>query len=259
MGEKKKVLIVEDEVITAEHLRSELIEAGYDAIVAYDGENAVEEASRFLPDVVIMDVKLRSSMDGVQAAELIKVRCNVPIIFLTAFLDEQLVNRSKHMRPYMYISKPYDLNELLAAIEIALENYKDDNKLKSIVSDSVEKYIKSVEQDVTNIKEELGFVKNILSRFSNDLSSVKRVIDDYTKKLDSVSMNIGNIISEQFRVFFGDHKDHILDHSYIKECRERSKETYTTITKSAISILVGAFGVIVIMGIIAWIKSNLAK
>lgn len=120
--EKKKprVLIVEDELLVAENLKEILQKSGLKVIaVISSAEKAIEQFMTLDPDLVIMDIRLEGSLDGIQAATMIhETLKKVPIIFLTAYPKEEfphLLNLDSAL--YSYISKPYDPNEFSAALE----------------------------------------------------------------------------------------------------------------------------------------------
>ncbi len=118
---KKKILIVEDEIIIAESISSTLSKFGYDVsgIVSF-GEDAVEFAGEFHPDLVLMDIQLEGKMNGIEAAEIIYSKYNYPIIFLTAQTEEETLKDAAATNPFGYILKPFKENELKVTIEMAL-------------------------------------------------------------------------------------------------------------------------------------------
>ncbi|HHX99789.1 MAG TPA: response regulator [Methanothermobacter sp.] len=117
------ILIVEDEVVEVMNLKNNLQLMGYDVLaVASYGDEAIEKAKKLNPDLILMDVVLKGSMDGIEAAKHIK-KLKIPIIFLTGLLDDGTVNRALLSEPYGYIIKPYDNRKLKISIEVAL--YKD--------------------------------------------------------------------------------------------------------------------------------------
>jgi len=128
---KAKILIVEDEGLIAMDMKKGLENVGYyvSAIVP-SGKEAVEKAREIQPDLVLMDIKLSGDMDGIKAADIIRVSCDIPIIFLTAFLDEALLRRAKITEPYGYVLKPFDVRELHVTIEMALYKYKAERELR---------------------------------------------------------------------------------------------------------------------------------
>ena len=128
---KKQILIVEDERIIAEHITQSLQALGYGvSAVATSGEEAIRETEENSPDLVLMDIVLRGEINGIEAAEQIRSRFNIPIIYLTAYADEKTVERAKITEPFGYILKPFDDRELHTSIEMALYKHKMENKLK---------------------------------------------------------------------------------------------------------------------------------
>ncbi|CAN5215613.1 hypothetical protein BH11PSE9_BH11PSE9_05020 [soil metagenome] len=118
---RKTVLIVEDESVVALDLKLQLKRLGYEVSSLVDsGELAIECAGQQLPDIILMDVRLRGEMDGIQAAAAIRREHDVPIIFLTSHSDDETVRRAAQTAPYGYLTKPYQIKELRAGIEIAL-------------------------------------------------------------------------------------------------------------------------------------------
>ena len=129
--EKKKILIVEDEIIIAMNMQNMLEEKGYDVIGIYStGEEVLEKINEEIPDIIIMDVVLSSKIDGITAYERIKKEYDIPIIYQTAYNDEETIRRVITTEPYGYIMKPVKENELYSAIEIALYKYEMERKLR---------------------------------------------------------------------------------------------------------------------------------
>ena len=126
-----QIIIVEDEGIVASDLKRRLGQLGYDvkAIVS-SGEEAIIQAKKCKPDLVLMDIVLKGSMDGITAANKIHALFNIPVVYLTAYADGETLKRVKISEPYGYLVKPFEERELIAAIEIALERHKNVLKLK---------------------------------------------------------------------------------------------------------------------------------
>lgn len=117
---KGKILLVEDEFVVAEGLRSVLKSMGYEITgLASSGEEAVELARRDKPDLALMDIKLQGGMDGIKAATILRQELEVPVLFLTAFADERLLERAKAAEPLGYVVKPYERKGLRASVEMA--------------------------------------------------------------------------------------------------------------------------------------------
>lgn len=125
-----KILIVEDDAIESMDIQKRLELLGYHVpYVATRGQEAIEKASELMPDLVLMDISLKGSMDGIEAAQEIR-KLDIPIIYLTAHSDEATVQKAKTTEPYGYIIKPYEHHELKYALEMALYKSKSDKKLK---------------------------------------------------------------------------------------------------------------------------------
>ncbi|MCP4538386.1 MAG: PAS domain S-box protein [Chloroflexi bacterium] len=129
--DQAQILVVEDELILAEDMRSNLIALGYSVPdVVVSGEEAVCKADEMRPDLVLMDIKLQGEMDGVEAAEQIRTRFDIPVIYITAFSDDVTLQRSKIAEPFGYVLKPIETRELYAAVEMALYRHKLETRLK---------------------------------------------------------------------------------------------------------------------------------
>ena len=84
------------------------------------GEEAVKMAEIILPDLILMDIMLKGDMDGVEAAKEIRKLFDIPVIYLTAYSDDKVLERAKITEPYAYIVKPFKANDLRSNIEMAL-------------------------------------------------------------------------------------------------------------------------------------------
>jgi len=131
--EKARVMVVEDENITARDIQGRLEKYGYTvcATVA-SGEQAVTKAAEAHPELVLMDIKLKGKIDGIEAAREIRSHLDIPIIYLTAYADDDLLARAKVTEPHGYILKPFQERELRAAIEMALYTCDRERKLRDL-------------------------------------------------------------------------------------------------------------------------------
>lgn len=129
---KRRILIVEDERIIAEDLRVTLESFGYEVIdIISSGEKAIKKAGETLPDLILMDIVLEGEMRGSEAAEIIHRKYNTPIIFLTAYADENTLQMAKASEPYGYLIKPFEERELQATIEMFFYKINLEKKLES--------------------------------------------------------------------------------------------------------------------------------
>jgi len=122
---------VEDEGIVAEDIRARLQELDYEVCsVVSTGTEAIRHARRHRPDLILMDVVLHDAMDGIEAAQEIRKILNIPIIYLTAYADDEILERAKITEPFGYLIKPFQDRELHSAIEIALYKHRLDTELR---------------------------------------------------------------------------------------------------------------------------------
>jgi len=121
---KAKILIVEDERNIARYIKESLESFGIDAIrIAVSGEEAIQKVKEMKPDVVLMDIVLKGKMDGIEAAEIIKGQLGTPIIYITAYSDDQHVKRAKATNPIGYLLKPFHIGDLQQGIEFAMQQH----------------------------------------------------------------------------------------------------------------------------------------
>ena len=132
-----KIMVVDDEVVIALRLQQRLTTMGFDITgVAHSGEEAVEKARRLRPDLILMDIMIPGKLDGIAAAKIVKDELGIPVVFLTAFSEDNIIDRAKQAEPYGYILKPFQDREIKAAVEIAL--YK--NKMEKALRESDKKF-----------------------------------------------------------------------------------------------------------------------
>jgi PAS domain S-box-containing protein len=118
---RPSILIVEDELILAKDLQRTLIDLGYDAFaIASSAEAAVRRADERRPDLVIMDIRIKGALDGIQTATILKKRCSTAIVYLTAHADNAMIERAKTTEPHGYLLKPVSVVDLRTTVEIAL-------------------------------------------------------------------------------------------------------------------------------------------
>jgi two-component system, sensor histidine kinase and response regulator len=127
-----QILIVEDEAIVAESIASKLRRYGYEVLdTVPSGEEAISIADKARPDVILMDIHLIGKMDGIDAADIISNQFRIPVIFLTAYADEQTLARAKKAGPFGYLVKPFRERDLYVTIEMAKERSRLEAKLEA--------------------------------------------------------------------------------------------------------------------------------
>ena len=131
MSEAPRILIVDDEGIIVMMLQLKLREMGYVvAATANSGEEAIRLANELRPDLVLIDIRLGGSMDGIEAARQIREATGAPAVFLSAFSDEDTLQRAKLSEPLGYIQKPVSDRELRVVVEIAIYRIRTESALK---------------------------------------------------------------------------------------------------------------------------------
>ena len=133
---KARIMIVEDEWTVAEEIKMVLQSFEYTVTsMSSSGEEAIQNAEKDRPDLVLMDIVLEGEMDGIEAANEIRSRFNIPIIFLTAYTDEKILERASITVPFGYIVKPFVNEDLKISIEIALYKYRIEKERKRLIEE----------------------------------------------------------------------------------------------------------------------------
>lgn len=126
-----KILIVEDEKIVAKDIHNCLRRFGYEVTaIASTGEEAIQKAVETKPDLALLDIRLRGETDGIVVAERIRDRLRIPVVYLTAYADEEMLRRAKPTEPFGYLVKPFGERELHSTIEMALHRHAMERRLQ---------------------------------------------------------------------------------------------------------------------------------
>ena len=126
-----RILVVEDEIIVVMELQERLESLGYAvAAVAASGEEAIQKAAEMQPDLVLMDIRLQGEMSGIEAAEAIQAQFDIPVVYLTAFSDENTLQQAKATEPFGYLLKPFQARQLYSTIEMALCKHRYETMLQ---------------------------------------------------------------------------------------------------------------------------------
>jgi response regulator NasT len=130
-----RVVVAEDEALIRLDLVEMLTESGYEVVgQAGDGETAIELTEKEKPDLVVMDVKM-PKLDGISAAERIAKQRIAPVVILTAFSQRDLVERARDAGAMAYLTKPFTIEDLMPAIELAVSRFQEIKQLDSEVND----------------------------------------------------------------------------------------------------------------------------
>jgi len=129
---KFKIAIIEDDEITSMNLKLSLQKQDYDVISVCDNtQSALLEMEKNLPDIAVIDISLQDSDDGINLANDIKEKYNIPFIYLTSHCSDDIIAKAKKTKPYGYIVKPFHPNSLHASIQMALFQFKEDQETKN--------------------------------------------------------------------------------------------------------------------------------
>lgn len=185
---KKKILIVEDELITAMHIHDVLVGRGYqvDDIIT-SGEKAVARAREQNPDLILMDIMLEGDMDGIQAVQEIVSTQDIPVIYMTAHSDESTLSRAKDTRPYGYVLKPFNHNELKSTVDLVLYKHEMEKKLsgsrkelerKNFELEAANEMLQVTIAELETMNEELMIINDEFEASNNELVISKKELQD---------------------------------------------------------------------------------
>ena len=116
-----RILIVEDESVIAFDLEMQLINLGYQVLgIVASGEQAIIKVGELRPDIILMDIHLEGTMDGIEAARQVRECFHIPVVFLTAYAEDSILSRAETSYPYGYLVKPCDSRELHATLQMVM-------------------------------------------------------------------------------------------------------------------------------------------
>ena len=215
-----RLIIADDEVIISTQLEEFLKTKGFDIVgIATSGIQAVAMAKELMPDLMLMDIVMPGELDGISAASRINRELKIPVIFLTAYADEEMINRAKHIGPFGYVLKPIQEQQILAAIEIALHKQNMEQKLQEahdmleqrveerthelrLKSESLEEMntalkvlLKKREEDKNELEEKVIYnVKEMVQPFLEKMGRTR--LDDRQRTfLEILESNLNDIVS----------------------------------------------------------------
>jgi PAS domain S-box-containing protein len=126
-----RILILEDDRVVARDIQQQLQQIGHEVLgMAVRGEDAIALSLQTRPDLVLMDIRLGGNIDGIEAANQIRRQCQIPVIFLTAYSDDETVRRASQAEPFGYLLKPFEDSQLRTVIEMALYKHAAERKLR---------------------------------------------------------------------------------------------------------------------------------
>jgi CheY-like chemotaxis protein len=191
--DKAKILIVEDEQVTAMDIADILGNIGHEITdTVSTGEQAIKSVRKNRPDIVLMDINLKGKMDGIETAEHIRSQYRIPVIYLTAYYDEQTVERAKKTEPCAYLTKPFEEIDLKIATAVGIYRARMESEREALIKD--------LQKALSEIKTLQGFLPIC--------SHCKKIRDD------EGSWN-------QMESYISAHSDAEFSHSICQECAEK--------------------------------------
>lgn len=171
---KADILIVEDDLITATVIKKYLQKNNYNVLeIVSDGATAVEKALEMNPDLILMDIFLKDSIDGIEVARLINEEKEIPVLFLTADSSNTTIERAKITHPYGYLVKPIESAVLITNIELTLDKQLSYNKkiLEALkkANDELEIRVKERTEELVRVNKDLKFEMDYRLRIEEEL------------------------------------------------------------------------------------------
>tara|TARA_B100000745_G_C20112867_1_gene380907 strand:+ start:70 stop:1248 length:1179 start_codon:yes stop_codon:yes gene_type:complete len=190
------VLVVDDEIIIARNLEQILERMGLKVVdIACSGEEAIELAHKFKPDLIYMDIRLNGDLDGIETAQIISDELNIPVIFLTAYADEQTLTRAKDTAPYGYLVKPVSERDIQIITNVAIGRHRTEMKLRLAkrqlqeANENLEAQVQARTAKLATQIELLASANKQLEQFafiaSHDLKEPLRKISTFGQMLES--------------------------------------------------------------------------
>lgn len=203
-----RILIVEDEKLVADDLQETLQGLGYDVVaLVATGEEALVKVAETSPDLVLMDIRLAGSLDGVQTSDLIRSQFHIPIVYLTANADRATLERVKASQPFGYILKPFNEKILATTIDIALSRHYVEQGIRqnlSMTETELQKaqqkaqqqseHISIVAHELRNPITAIKFAVEMLTNHASNLSEEKR--ERYIERIQNATKSLNDLLED---------------------------------------------------------------
>lgn len=239
------ILVVEDEPVIALDIKQRLLHLGYRVTaIADSAETALEAIHHALPDLALMDIRLRGEMNGIETATQIRQQFNLPIVFLTAHADATTLEQVKATQPFGYITKPFDTHDLSTAIEIALTRHQAEITIQTALDKERElhqlksRFISIVSHEFRNPLNSILFSLNLLEHHEQQLTPEKKQL--YFQRAKVSVQRMSQLLEEVLVVGeaeTGKLRCHPVPLNLNKFCRELIEELQTSVTTKHTIIL----------------------
>lgn len=229
-----RIVICEDEVVIAEHLKSILLSFGYSVEgIAHNYKDSIRLIDSVRPDLALLDIRLEGHSDGVEVARHIARHYNFPFIFLTASTDKNTADYALSMNPFGYIVKPFNTMEVYSTIQIAMQKHNSTKDASHIIIKAQDKNVKLFESQILWIKSDNIYIDIVTPQRTYTIRKSLKCFSDelqenfFMKCHRSYIVNINHIDQMQ--------KDHLLIHGtavpisrqFRKEIRDAFKGKHT--------------------------------
>jgi len=180
------ILVVEDETIVAKNMQVTLQRLGYSVpSIVTSGEEAIKEAQRIMPDLVLMDIVLKGKVDGISAAASIAGSYDIPSIYVTAYADDNTVERARKTHPFGYIVKPFTRQQLDSSIKVALTQKADRqefktqiNKLAQQIDEAIDGFYLFMEKKNERVAQHSKGVARLAADIAAEMGHLKMMVDE---------------------------------------------------------------------------------
>ncbi|MCB1189088.1 MAG: diguanylate cyclase [Leptospiraceae bacterium] len=199
-----KILIVEDELLIATTLQRKLVKMGYSVVdIVSSGMKAIEVAIEKKPDLVLMDIVIKGDMNGIETASKLYDTTRIPVVFLTAYTDENTISKAEATGAYGYLIKPFQERELTTTIRMALKKHEETMKMEQLATTDSLTGIMNRRFFLQAIDKEIERTQRYGNRFSLiilDIDHFKKVNDTYGHSAgDEVIVSITQIVNKNLR------------------------------------------------------------
>jgi diguanylate cyclase (GGDEF)-like protein/PAS domain S-box-containing protein len=231
MTTSAKILLAEDDALTARHLNRALLRMGYSVTaVVQSGEEVIENVAENMPDIILMDITLGGKIDGICAIQRVHTQTDIPVIYITANSDKEVFERAKQTDPYAYLIKPYEIYQLQNAIEIALFKHNLENKLKE--SENRYRTIFEASASAMMLIDENSTIIMVNEQFENMTGYAKAAVENLKSWTDFFDAGERPKLEELLGQ--GDDSTSAPRHHFdaiLVDCKGNTKNVYTNIRK----------------------------
>jgi len=196
-----KILIVEDELLIAKGLARKLEKLGYEVVaIVSSGRAALQKITEVIPDLILMDIVIKGEMDGIETTETIRKQYNIPVIYVTAYADDQTLTRAEETGSYGYLLKPFKEREVHATIKMALKKHQENVTIESSLahaeSRSQEKteYISIASHDLRTPLTAIQMSAGMLQRYGNKLTEDKK--EKHLKRIQTAAQHMNQLLED---------------------------------------------------------------